>query len=341
MLDQPRHGTEAGRTPAGRPSAASSPEGEGGATAQVLRPGHHAPLAGIAFKVVSVLLFSTMAALIKLIGPAYPTGEVVAFRSVFALVPLLVFLAWQGELRGALRTERPIGHVLRGGVGVIAMYLSFAGIARLPLADATAIYYAAPIFTVVLAVVLLKERVRAYRWSAVVLGFLGVVLTLIPHLGEDAPDGAQQTLGAMLTLGAAIVAAFAMIQVRRLTETEATGSIVLYFTLVSAAIGLMTLPLGWVLPTPREFAILTAIGVLGGIAQICLTRSYRLGDASLIAPFEYASMLFALALGYAAFGEVPEPLVLLGAGIVMAAGLFVILRERALGLARVEAAETV
>jgi drug/metabolite transporter (DMT)-like permease len=302
-------------------------------------PTRHSSLTGVAFKVASVLVFTMMNALIKEVGPTYPTGEVVAFRSIFALIPLVPFLAWQGALGSALKTARPLGHVLRGGVGVIAMYLNFAAIARLPLADATAIFYAAPIFTVVLAALILHERVRIYRWSAVAVGFVGVILTLLPHLGEGATNDAQQALGAVLSLTAAIVAAFAMIQVRRLTETEPTGSIVLYFTLVSAAIGLATLPFGWLIPTPRELAMLVSIGILGGIAQICLTQSYRLGDASLIAPFEYASILFALLIGYLAFGEVPVPLVLLGAAIVVAAGIFVVLRESKLGLRQHEEPE--
>jgi drug/metabolite transporter (DMT)-like permease len=302
-------------------------------------PTRPSSLYGVLFKVASVLIFTLMNALIKELGPAYPTGEVVAFRSIFALIPLLPFLAWRGALGSALKTDRRLGHVLRGGVGVVAMYLNFAGIARLPLADATAIFYAAPIFTVVLAALILKETVRIYRWTAVAIGFCGVVLTLLPHLGEGGTGDAQQALGAVLSLTAAIVAAFAMIQVRRLTETEPTGSIVLYFTLVSAVIGLLTLPLGWLMPTGRECVILVTIGILGGIAQICLTQSYRLGDASLIAPFEYASILFALFIGYVAFGEVPLPLVLIGAAIVVGAGIFVVLRERALGLRRLEEAE--
>jgi drug/metabolite transporter (DMT)-like permease len=297
-------------------------------------PARPSSLVGILCKVASVLVFTVMGALIKSVGPGIPTGEVVAFRSFFALIPLVAFLAWRGELRTAFRTERPLGHVMRGGIGVIAMYLNFAGIARLPLADATAIFYAAPIFTVVLAVLVLKEAVHAFRWTAVGVGFIGVMLTLLPHLGEGAPQGGDQLLGALASLAAAIVAAFAMIQVRRLTETERTGSIVLYFSLLSGLFGLLTLAFGWVVPTAEEFWALVAIGVLGGIAQIFLTQSYRLGDASLIAPFEYTSMLFALAIGYLAFGEVPVPLVWAGAAIIVGAGLAVVLRERALGLRR-------
>jgi drug/metabolite transporter (DMT)-like permease len=301
---------------------------------------HSSPFLGVAFKVVSALVFTMMGALIKLVGESFPTGEIVFFRSFFALVPLAAFLSVQGELATAIRTTRPLGHFLRGGIGVIAMFLNFAGIARLPLADATAIFYAAPIFTVALAALILKERVRIYRWSAVTIGFCGVVLTLLPHLGEG-PSSGRESLGAVFSLSAAVIAAFAMIQVRRLTETERTGAIVLYFSLVSALFGLLTLPFGWVFPNGTEFAIMVAIGVLGGVAQICLTQSYRLGDASLIAPFEYSSMLFALAIGYVVFGEVPVTLVLAGAAITIGAGIFVILRERALGLERIEDPEVV
>ena len=305
-------------------------------------PSSASPLAGIAFKVISTLVFTVMGLCIKLVGQQFPTGEVVFFRSAFALLPLAIYLAVLGDLPGAFRTKRLSGHLVRGSVGVAAMSLNFAGIALLPLADATAIFYATPIFVVVYAAILLKERVRAYRWSAVIIGFCGVLLTLYPHVGQGGA-GSGQALGAMLTLGAAVIAAMAMIQVRRLTDTESTGSIVLYFTLSSTVFGLFSLPLGpligmpWVWPTGMELLILVTIGVLGGIAQIFLTQSYRLGDASLIAPFEYSSMLFALTLGYLVFGDVPQPLVLLGAAIVIGAGIFVILRERALGLKRAAA----
>ena len=291
-------------------------------------------IAGIAFKVASALIFTVMGALIKQVGSNYPTGQVVAFRSLFALIPLVIFLRWEGELGTALKSDRVVGHFLRGGIGVIAMFLNFAGIARLPLADATAIFYAAPIFTVALAALLLRETVRLYRWTAVGVGFFGVILTLLPHLGEGATGGSTQAAGAIYALAAACVAGFAMIQVRRLTETEATGSIVLYFTLFSTLFGFLTLPFGWVWPSSVEYLILVGIGVLGGMAQICMTQSYRLGDASLIAPFEYSSMLFALVIGYFCFGDVPSVLVVIGAAIILGAGIYVILRERALGIHR-------
>lgn len=302
-------------------------------------PSPTTPLIGIALKITSALVFTVMGMLIKLVGDRFPTGEIVFFRSAFALIPLTIYLAWRHDLPGAFRTQRVSGHLLRSSIGVVAMSLNFAGIALLPLADATAIFYAAPIFVVVFAAVLLKERVRAYRWSAVIVGFCGVLLTLAPHLGHDA-FGSRTSVGALTTLAAAMCAAVAMIQVRRLTETESTGSIVLYFTLFSSLFGFSSLFLGpvigmpWVMPSWVDLLILTGIGILGGVAQILLTQSYRFGDASLIAPFEYSSMLFAIALGYLVFGDVPARLVLIGAVVIIGAGLFVIYRERQLGLKR-------
>ncbi|MFN8830015.1 MAG: DMT family transporter [Labrys sp. (in: a-proteobacteria)] len=302
-------------------------------------PSATSPLVGISLKITSALVFTVMGLLIKLVGERFPTGEIVFFRSAFALIPLSIYLAWRHDLRRAFRTSRLSGHLLRSSIGVLAMSLNFAGIALLPLADATAIFYAAPIFVVVFAAILLKERVRAYRWSAVIVGFIGVLLTLTPHLSGEA-FGSRTSIGALTTLAAATFAAVAMIQVRRLTETESTGSIVLYFTLFSTLFGFLSLFVGpligmpWALPSALDLLILCGIGILGGIAQILLTQSYRFGDASLIAPFEYSSMLFALGLGYFVFGDVPAPLVIVGAVIIIGAGLFVIYRERQLGLVR-------
>jgi drug/metabolite transporter (DMT)-like permease len=222
------------------------------------------------------------------------------------------------------------------------MFFNFASLARLALAEATAISFASPLVTVALAAVMLKERVRIYRWSAVIVGFLGVLVMLAPHLDAAHLGGAglpAQTLGAAFALAGACCNAGAVIQTRRLTDSETTSSIVLYFSLVCALGGLVTLPFGWVAPTRWELAALCAIGFLGGTAHLILTASYRLAPASVIAPFDYTAILFAFGLGYVMFGEVPTPLVMPGAAIVVAAGLFVLWRERALGLKRTRDAE--
>jgi len=287
----------------------------------------------------SALLFALMSAMIRWLGDAVPVGQVVFFRSAFAVVPVVAIYALQGQLRTAFRTHRPFGHVGRGFIGLVGMFLNFAALARLPLADATAISFASPLITVALAALVLNERVRIYRWSAVAVGFLGVIVMLLPYLdvsqfaGRQAP---QQTWGAAMALAAAICNAGAVVQTRRLTDTESTSAIVLYFSLISATGGLLTLP-EWHSPNGLQLAALISIGVLGGISHVFLTESYRLAPASVVAPFDYTSIIWAFVLGYAMFGEVPSLLVFVGALIVAAAGLFVIWRERQLGIERAKA----
>ena len=183
---------------------------------------------------------------------------------------------------------------------------------------------------------LLNERVRVYRWSAVAIGFLGVLVMLAPHLDASRISGhtPAETVGAMLALTSAFCNAGAVIQTRRLVDTETTSSIVFYFSLSCAVAGAVTLPFDWVTPNGWQLAALIGTGVIGGLSHILLTESYRYAPASLVAPFDYTSILWAFILGYAMFGEVPAPLVFTGAGIVVATGLFVLWRERQLGLRR-------
>jgi drug/metabolite transporter (DMT)-like permease len=256
-------------------------------------------------------------------------------RSFFALIPLLVVILWHGELRTALKTSNPLAHFSRSATGTTAMFLNFAALALLPLADATAIGFAAPIFTVVLAALFLGEVVRVRRWSAVAVGFLGVLVMLSPHIGS-APHGAGSTLGAFLALAGALAVAGAMTQVRHLSRTESTASLVFYFSIVCSLAGLATIPWGWVMPTAGEFFLMVAMGFLGGIGQMLITESYRHASAAVVAPFAYSAMPYSIVIGYLWFGEVPVPVVLLGAAIVIGAGLFVIWRESKLGIDRTE-----
>jgi drug/metabolite transporter (DMT)-like permease len=291
---------------------------------------------GILLKVASALVFTVMSALVRWVSDTVPVGQIVFYRSAFAILPVVVIYAWQGQLTSAVRTNRPLGHVTRGAIGLMGMALSFAALARLPLADVTAIGFAAPLITVALAALLLKERVRVYRWSAVGVGFLGVIVMLAPHLdvGRLTAGNANQTLGAALALLAAFTSAASTIQTRRLTGTETNSAIVFYFSLICALGSLLTWPFGWVTPTATQLYALVAIGFLGGIGHLLMTESFRLAPASVIAPFDYTSILWAFILGFLIFAEVPTALVFIGAAIVSAAGLFVIWRERQLGLER-------
>jgi drug/metabolite transporter (DMT)-like permease len=292
---------------------------------------------GILLKLASALLFAVMSSLIRNFGDTIPVGQVVFFRSAFAIVPVIIIYAARRELMTAVRTGRPFGHVARGVISVFGMFLSFASLARLPLVDATAISFAAPLITVALAALILKERVRVYRWSAVVIGFLGVIVMLAPYLELTHAAASGPAIGALFALSAAFCNAGTVIQTRRLTDSETTSAIVFYFSLFCALAGLLTLPFAWHQPTGAEFVELVAIGVLGGVSHILLTESYRFAPASLLAPFDYTAMVWAFVLGYVMFGEKPTPLVLLGAVIIAAAGLFVIWRERRLGIERARA----
>jgi len=300
------------------------------------------PLKAIGLKLLSALLFAAMSALVRQLGDVAPVGQMVFFRSAFAILPVVVIYAIRGELSSAVRTSRPLGQLGRGMLSVCGMFTNFSALTRLPLADATAISFASPLITVALAALILKERVRIYRWSAVLIGFVGVIVMLIPHFDVRTYAGAGGTMaavGSMFALTSAICNAGTVIQTRRLTQSETTSSIVFYFSLVCAIAGALTLPFAWHSPTGRELAALIALGILGGVAHIFLTESYRYAAASVVAPFDYTSMLWALVLGYWMFGELPDTTVYLGATIVAAAGLFVIWRERQLGLKRAREAE--
>jgi drug/metabolite transporter (DMT)-like permease len=300
------------------------------------------PFKAIGLKLISALLFAAMSALVRQLGDVAPVGQMVFFRSAFAILPVVVIYALRGELASAVRTGRPLGQLGRGMLSVCGMFTNFSALTRLPLADATAISFASPLITVALAAVVLKERVRIYRWSAVAIGFAGVIVMLIPHFDIGAyagAAGAVAAVGSVLALTSAFCNAGTVIQTRRLTQTETTSSIVFYFSLVCAIAGALTLPFAWHSPTGRELTALIALGILGGLAHILLTESYRFAAASVVAPFDYSSMLWALLLGYWLFGELPDKLVYLGAAIVAGAGLFVIWRERQLGLQRARDAE--
>ena len=296
----------------------------------------------IVFKLASALLFACMQAIVRAIGESVPLGQVVFFRSLFAIVPVVIIFAWQGQLRTAIHTSRPLGQIWRGLISVAGMFLNFAALARLPLVDATAISFAAPLITVAFAALILGERVRIYRWSAVAVGFVGVLVMLWPHFDVEhfmVAGSATAAVGATCAMASAFTSAGSVIQTRRLTSTESTSSIVFYFSLICAFAGLATWPFGWIKPDATQLAQLIALGVLGGLAHIALTESYRYASASVIAPFDYSTMVWAFLLGYLLFNEVPTTYVFVGGSIVAAAGLFVLWRERQLGLRRRREAE--
>ncbi|WP_425101492.1 DMT family transporter [Tropicibacter sp. S64] len=291
------------------------------------------PLHGIALKLSAVFVFTIMAALIKASSDIVPPGEAVFFRSFFAMPIIIVWLAMRGDLKVGLKVQRPMGHVWRGLIGVSAMGTGFTALGLLPLPEVTALGYAAPLMTVIFAAIFLKERLRLFRMSAVALGLVGVVVVLWPRLSLDTLDHAA-ALGVACILASTVFRAFSQIHIRRMVATEETAAIVFWFSMTATLFSLFTIPFGWAWPGPMGLAQLIGAGLIGGFGQILLTSSYKHAEAALLAPFDYASILFAILIGYFFFEEVPTAMVLIGSAIVVAAGIIIIWRERQLGLKR-------
>lgn len=289
---------------------------------------------GIALKISALAVFTIMAVLIKATSDAVPPGEAVFFRSAFSIPVILIWLVARGELRTGLRTANVMGHVWRGVIGVSSMGLGFAALGLLPLPEVTAIGFAAPLMTVILAALLLGEKVRLFRLSAVAIGLIGVMIILWPRLSLDGTADRLATIGAIVALISAGLRALAQVHIRRLVQSEDAAAVVFYFMLTATGFSLFTLPFGWTVPNATETAMLVAAGVIGGIGQILVTSAYRFAPASVLAPFDYSQMLFAVAAGYLLFAEVPTAATIWGSLVVIAAGVLIIWRERQLGLER-------
>jgi drug/metabolite transporter (DMT)-like permease len=291
-----------------------------GAPAGVLR--------GIFLMVLSVLLFSSMDAMIKWATRDYPTGQIVFFRNFLAFVPVLLFL-WRGGGALTLRTRRLGGHLIRGVVGVASMFFFFLAFGLLPLADTIALGMSGPIFLTALSVPLLGERVGIRRWSAVLAGFVGVLIMVRPGSGVF-------ELEALTAIAGAFFYALAMVSIRRLSRTEPAAAIVFYFTLFAMAAGLASWPLAaalpdwigpWAWPDAAGWTILIGIGLIGGTAQLTLTYAFKLAPVAVIAPFEYGALVFGVLFGLLIWQEKPDRYILFGAALVIASGLYILYRE--------------
>jgi drug/metabolite transporter (DMT)-like permease len=289
----------------------------------------------IGIKLISVSLFAVTATLARYLGESTPVGQVVFFRSAFAIAPIMLVCGWRGELIAAVRTERPLGQVLYGLISIAGMFLTFAALARLQLVDVMAIGFASPLITIVLAALILKERVHVYRWSAVAVGFCGVIIMLWPYLHLTnllAGQTPKSTIGAICAIMSALAIGGSIVQSRWLTKSETTSAIVFYYSVICAVAGLCTLPFSWHHPSWQELAALIAIGLIGGIAHVLLIESFRFTAASVVAPFDYTSVVWSFLFGYVFFGELPNVNIFVGAAIVCASGLFIIWRERGVGI---------
>lgn len=281
--------------------------------------------AGIALRVLSGLMFVSMAAIVRLLAGAIPIGELLFFRSLMALPPLLLYLAWRRQLPRGLITRRPGAHALRSLYGCLGMFAGFSALYFLPLAEAQALNFLSPIFVVILAGLLLREGVPAIRWLGVLLGFVGVLVMIAPALltGPAVQDPAGRLTGVAFALLGALTSALGALQIRRLGASETPGAIAFYFALVCGVVSLLTIPLGWVRPDGPTLCLLLAMGLLGGLGQITMTLAFARTPASVLAPFDYLSMLWALGYGILLFDEWPSPWTLAGAAIVVLAVVLV------------------
>lgn len=248
------------------------------------------PGLGIVLRVLSGVLFTGMLVCIKAVSDAVPVGQSVFFRSLFALLPIVVFLLLRREFPRGLATRRPLGHALRSGLGAAAMFASFAAVALLPVAETTLLAQLTPIFMALGGVLLLGERFSVYRAGALGLALCGMGVLVVPQVLDSSGQGSL--LGYGLGALSALLTAGALMTVRRISRTETAASIAFYFIVVSALAGLLTLPLGWAALDTRQFGVLVLSGLFGGAAHIAMTLALRYADVSRLAPFEYIALLW-------------------------------------------------
>lgn len=284
---------------------------------------------GIFLMLSAITVFTLMSAFIKAAGRV-PAGEAMFFRSIMAMPIVLIWLVTHGGIAAGIKTTSVRNHAVRGIVGSCAMGLGFAGLKYLPLPEVTAIRFVTPILMVVLAALILGERFRFVRIAAVMLGFVGVIIIVAPRLSVGL--GSTEALGVLLTLGSACLAAFAQVFVKGMAGKESTTAIVFWFSATSTLLSLVTIPFGWVWPNGYELTLLIGAGIVGGLGQVLLTSSYRFAEAGVLAPFTYVSILWSVLIGYVWFSEVPTLGMLVGAALVICAGVIIVLRERALGM---------
>jgi drug/metabolite transporter (DMT)-like permease len=273
----------------------------------------HDPKRAIALRLASIFLFTSMAACIKLCEQKYPTSQIVFFRSFFALFPLLPLIYLAGLK--SLHTKRPLGHLGRGILGLAAMSATFFALPRLELATYITLNFTMPLFAAVLAVLWLKEKLKPSQALALLCGFAGVLLILRPDLG-------LANYAVLVALLGAFLVAIVMIVVRQLTATENSLSIVVWFTLFCTAVSAAVMAFEFVPLTLRDVLLLSSAGLIGGIAQIWLTQSFRYGNVSQLGGLEYTGLLWATLFGYFLWQEVPDSYTLIGAGIIIASGLY-------------------
>jgi len=287
-------------------------------------------LLGIALRATSATTFALMSALLKGASTrGVATTEMIFYRNAWALIVVGTWVSL-GPGWSAIRTRAPLAHLTRSAIGLISMLLTFGALALLPLGEATTLTYAAPILATLLSGLLLAEKIGPRRWSAVALGFIGVLLVARPG------DGVTP-VGLLVGIAAAIGQAAVMITVRQISRTEQTAAIVFWFTIFTMVAGAAMLPFFGRSHDLVTYAMLACAGLLGGVAQLSMTASLRFAPVSVVVPLDYLQIVWGILIGWFVFLAPPTPLMLAGAALIAASGIYTAYRERKRGIEPAEA----
>ena len=273
---------------------------------------------GFLYMFMSVCAFSLMDLIVKW-SEDYPLGQVLFFRGFFGVV-IYFFIMPRERIKNFYYTKRVGLHLLRCLSGLIALIAIFIALRKLPLATVVSISFAAPIFTTIFSIFLLNEKVGFYRWLAVSIGFIGIIIITEPGFDDL---NIYYLFPIIFCLGLSYVA----ITIRQLSTTEPVWLIALNFSIVITLAGLFTIPFGWVMPNVKDLALLCMIGFFGGFANLWLSQSFKLSEVSLVSPLKYLALIFGIFFGYLIWDEIPTMRTLLGALLVIASSLIILRRE--------------
>ena len=273
---------------------------------------------GFLYMFLSVCAFSVMDLIVKW-SDSYPLGQVIFFRGFFGLV-LYYFVIPKERLKDFYYTKRPILHFSRCFFGLIALLSIFIALRNLPLATVVSITFAVPIFTTIFSILFLSEKVGFFRWLAVIVGFIGIVVISEPGLSAL---NIYYIFPFIFVLGLSYVA----ISIRQLSSTEPVWLISLYFSVAITLAGLFTIPYGWLMPNLKDLILLSSIGIFGGVANLWLSQSYKFAEVSLVTPLKYLALVFAIIFGYLIWDEIPTIKTLIGATLVIVSSIIIFRRE--------------
>ncbi len=278
------------------------------------------PLLGILLMVMGIFLYSVNDALGKWLVGTYSVSMVLLFRSMAALLLLVPFVRRDGGFAGLMAAPRPWLQVARVVLATIEVGCFYWAVRSLPLADVMTYYLASPIYVAALSATILKERIDGVRWLAILVGFVGVLFVLNPSAATLTPP-------ALVAIAGSMIFSVLMILTRQLRGTK--DSALLAFSTASAlTAGAVTAPFAWVAPSLRDFGLLSLVGIVALIASLCVNRSLKLAPASVVVPYQYTMILWAVLFGWLFFGDGLQWNVLVGAAIIVASGLFIFLREQ-------------